>query len=297
MKILLNLVSFTSLAFLVSCGQDAGSSRKPPSTVINQPIITDSTSLNLRSGIHRDMGTNLLTYSSEITQTFANTLPPTYRMIPLMQTDDEGSSRNVITMGSIGRPSVMCGTGTFNSISARIADCVAKNPTKSTWEGLKNGAAGEGTWKLVAKSSGTKEIWLDTTTGMVWSYLLIDTTGKSTFNWCKASGNGQGPTTTETIDCAKFGENQSLCEGQTLEEVGGQVKWRLPTRNDYLQGDLNGLRFVLTRESDMGVWTATMRAQGIGRSEAWVYSSSEGSLGAGNLTSERQVRCIGAPLM
>lgn len=299
MKKLVNLVSLGLLTTLVGCGQDVGkSSRRPVNNPeVTRPPVDASTSASVRSGLVRESGSPSLTYSSEITQTINGTLPfKSYKTIPRMEKDDEGSSKNVTTLGQLVRPATACGSGTtFNNVTERIADCLTKNPNNAVWDGEKYGAAGEGTWKLVSKSSASKEIWLDTTTGMVWSYLITNGT-TSAFNWCKASGNSQGATSTEAVDCAKESQNISVCSGQFFEETDKNVIWRLPTRNDFLQADLDGLRFVLTRESDV-LWTATMRAVSEKRTEAWVYSSADGTLSFANLKTEHQVRCIGAPVM
>jgi hypothetical protein len=139
--------------------------------------------------------------------------------------------------------------------------------------------------------SATKEFWLDDKTGMVWSHVM------TAVNWCKASGNTENNTTDIVVDCNLIGEALSSCYNKTQEEVGDQIKWRLPTRNDYLQADINGLRFVMKKEPDTTVfWTGTLRAAAAGRNEAWIYGQKEGTLSSGLLTTEHQVRCIGAPV-
>lgn len=298
MKKQLNFVSLLALTALVGCNDDVGSRSTSQNPVKPAPPI-EAEVIAQRSMLIREKGSDSLSTAKEIKKTLAGTLSvKSYRTVPLMEKDDEGSSKNTTTITSLGRPAVNCGTGTFAGIKARIADCVAKNTEKASWEGSLYGASGEGNWKLVSRSDDNKEIWIDETTGLLWSYLLSkeDEDTKTTFNWCKASGNGQGNTSSEQVDCLTTGAGESLCDRQTLDEVGTQAKWRLPTRNDYLQADLNGLRFVLAREpSELGLWTATMRSTATGRTEAWVYSSKEGTLSAGNLTSERYVRCIGVP--
>lgn len=100
-----------------------------------------------------------------------------------MAKDDEGYDGT--TCKYAPRPSVDCGT-TQNTITARIADCVTKNPTASTWNGSTQCSSGQGNWKLVTRNGANKEVWQDQRTGQLWS-----STVTSAINWCQASGNIQ----------------------------------------------------------------------------------------------------------
>lgn len=287
-----NVIALVLLTSLVSCGDDVAKGKrngtKSPGT--STPITAETATIH--SQMHREKGASILTYAEEIKKTLANEISAKlYRSIPSMEKDDEGSSENVITIEDIGRPNTVCGTGTgFIGINARISDCSKKNADKASWDGKLYGASGEGTWKLVV-NTGTKEFWLDEKTGMVWSHVL------ATVNWCKASGNTENNTTEIVVDCNDIGEALSSCSGKIFDEVGDQIKWRLPTRNDFLQADINGLRFVMKKEAEAtGLWTATIRAASSGRNEAWVYNSKEGTITSGLLTTNRHVRCIGAPI-
>lgn len=292
---------FLALLFLItlfSCGQDVSSNRKL-ATVIHRPTegttpeIGQSGSSVIFSQIHREKGQPVLTYAQEISQILNNTLSGAlYRIIPSVSQDDEGSIANVVTVNDLGRPNTNCGSGTeFTGISARMNDCQAKNPTSGIWEGGRNGSAGEGTWRLVARNE-TAEYWLDERTGLLWSHFQTET------NWCKASGNTEADSSLNTINCSLLGENQSVCAGASFAEIPAtEVKWRLPTRNDYLQADLDGLRFVLMKENPAGLWTATIRSASGGRSEAWVYHSTEGTITSANLSTAIQVRCVGAAVL
>lgn len=294
------LIGMAFLTLLVGC-QDVSSNRRQGTnnnTVITRPGAegTDGSD-SIRSSMHRERGAPVLSYADEIKKTLANDLPETlYRTVPLMEKDDEGSIKNVITVDRRGRPTTACGLGnSFAGIDARVTDCFQKNGDNSIWEGATYGAAGEGTWKLVQRNNDGDEIWIDGRTGMVWSDIAKNSTGINVFNWCKASGNTQNDTPTESIDCNAISDGINVCE-IVSDEISSQIKWRLPTRNDFLQADLNGSRFVLKKETEVGLWTATMRAGVSGRTEAWVYNSKDGTLSPGTLTTERQVRCIGAPV-
>lgn len=251
----------------------------------------------LRSHMHRRSVSPVITYAEEIVKTLANELPKNlYRIIPLKDTDDEGSAKNVITRNDLGRATEECGNGTtFAGIDARIAHCSQINGERANWNGTNFGASGEGVWKLVSRSAIGNEIWFDGRTGMVWSDLIKKDTLVN-FNWCAASGNDEDDTPDEVINCRTLGDALSLCANNSIAGLETQVKWRLPTRNDFLQADLNGCRFVMKKENDQGLWTATIRATSSGRNEAWVYDSTEGTLAGGKMTDLRQVRCIGSPV-
>lgn len=193
-------------------------------------------------------------------------------------------------MNSYGRPTEICGEGTnFTGISGRIRDCLAKNPKLAVWNGTVSGAAGETTWQLVTLTSGGKEFWQDLRTGLVWS----DNTGLK--NWCAASGNKQPSAVGIDIDCSTLGENQNSCA--ELGVFGTNIVWRLPTRNDFLQADINGARFVFkTSTTSNGYWTATVVGTSAGRSKAWSYNYVDGTLAASEMTNTLQVRCVGAPV-
>lgn len=269
------------LTALVGCGEETGSRRNSP--VAEIPTLGgDDTAI---SQIHRNRGLNILTTRTEITLIATNALPAGYRTVPFMILDDEGTNgKNIRTRSGLGRPGVNCGITSGASLSSRVAECNTLNPGTSTWSGTFEGAAGESTWNLVAKS-GVQEIWQDSGTGHLWSD-IVDTT-----NWCNAAGNNLQETGAN-VNCQIFGTNFS-CVGKTIMGLTG-ITWRLPTRNDYLQGDLNGLRFVLRESDTTGFWTATMNSTSATRGEAWVYQQKQGTLEKDTLTDDHQVRCIGA---
>ncbi|WP_408095465.1 hypothetical protein ACJVC5_10515 [Peredibacter sp. HCB2-198] len=291
------LIGMCLLATIVGCNDTGNQTRKPVTDVSTGELEPDSQTI--MSGIHREKGATQLNYAEEITKTLANDLPGAiYRPVPDIEKDDEGTDGvNVNTRSSLGRPKTVCGaTGTFNGINARIADCAQKNGAAAIWEGPRYGSSGEGTWQLVALLDSTKEIWMDVRTGMVWSDTIKNMeSGAIEFNWCKAAGTETLPTPTSSIDCNAEAAGEKVCTNLIYDEIGTQIEWRLPTRNDFLQADLDGLRFVLKKETSNGLWTATIKAGSTGRSEAWIYQSSNGTLISGELTTTRQVKCIGTP--
>lgn len=295
MKSFLSTILFLSI--LSGCGEDVGSNNTPATN--GQPTInipgtesTDEPTQLIRSHMHREKGNVPLSYQEEILLTLSGQISNNiYRILPLMESDNEGGL-NVLTVQEIGRPASTCGESeSFPNINARITDCQIKNGAKAIWKGTENAAAGESTWKLVLKTP-TNEVWLDSRTNMVWSEIVSFEEVKS-FNWCQASGNTQGGV--GSVNCSTTETPDSLCAGASYYNFGTQVKWRLPTRNDFLQADINGLRFVLKDEGSSGLWTATMKASSVTFSEAWVYRSNEGTLSASGLLSLHSVRCIGVP--
>ncbi len=297
MKKLNFLATGLCLALLQSCGNDiASGSRKNSGTGLSSttpratgdaPIIIPDT-IAVASHMYREKGTMVISYAEEMAKTLANTLPDAYRKIPNILIDDEG--KNVTTRDTLGRPSVMCGIGDdFEGVKTRIADCSAKNADRSFWNGNAHGTSGEAVWVLVTRSGTGLETWRDNRTGMIWSDVL-----SAGSNWCKASGNTQQPTSPATTDCNALAASDSLCAGNiSMDGIGPHIVWRLPTRNDYLQADLDGARFVLPNRGL--AWTATINSNIITRNEAWAYRLTNGTLEVSELTSLRQVRCIGVP--
>ena len=287
------MTTFLVLGQLMGCGEDVGgrNGRRALETTTQGANNNGNTNL-ISSHMHRLRATAPIpTYLQEIEFTLSNTLPPGLRTIPLMEIDDEGThAMNVMTMQD-SRPSTICGVGiNLKGIDARINDCRLKNIDSALWNGYLSGASGEGSWQLVALTSRGKEIWLDIRTGMVWS------DAEATGNWCMASGNAQEASLDIATDCKNMGENKNLCHDMNIDGIGSNIRWRLPTRNDYLQADLNGLRFVMPLGDELGFWTATMQSGKPGRTHAWVYYPEQGTLEAQVLTSVRGIRCIGAPV-
>jgi hypothetical protein len=175
-----------------------------------------------------------------------------------------------------------CKCGLSGSLSARISNC--KNHSAigngATWDGAVKANAGQGVWKLVTRTGSIendrgREVWLDERTQLLWSSLV-----SVNLNWCKASGSNQiagNPAASDDPNnlCdlsitnsgyqAKSGPAVSACfedgglnftssdanidnkgKGKLDLSSSPKVAWRLPTINDYMQADVDGIYNVLS---------------------------------------------------
>lgn len=271
------------LTFAASC-EDVGSRGKFSAPRID--AAESDTTTSIRSHLHRSTGTTVL--SSQGESTAAADLPVGYDEIPHLEQSDDGITGDAVVRAK--RPIAECGLdASLKTMAQRLRDCATKNPNHYEWKGVANATAGEGTWKLVARALDNQEIWLDETTGFMWSYVITTTS-----NWCQAAGNTQGPVVEGGLDCSELHDSITRCEGAALLGIpASEIAWRLPTRNDYLQADLNGARFVLPR-TNVAVWTATVSSGN--RETAWSIFPQTGLLTAQTRSTQMGVRCLGRRL-
>ena len=248
--------------------QRDGGPNTPPSTA-------DEPANVIKSQIFRDKGTQVYTYNEVANSIAGGQAIKTVHPVPRKTVDLEEAVTRASTPSE-------CGSG--NTISERITDCRNKNQADAyIWFGRQNGIAGEGDWVLVSHKSN-KSVWMDLTTNLLWSPPISET------NWDAASGN---TTATEQV-C-----NASVVGPEDNRFLGigaGEVSWRLPTRNDFLQADINGARFVLSTDplGDSSIyWTANYIAQ---TSQAWAIRLSTGELLKRSATDNLPVRCVGVAL-
>lgn len=270
---------------LTGCNEDMASNRGQ--SAYRPPVVTEP--VGVISGIHRERGSNPISYTNEIGMDSTN---QNIRAIPDIRLDDEGGDEENVTIIKI-RPDKLCGLTIKATLAEKIGDCFTKNTDKAIWNGTINAGSAESTWVLVmlAEKSGgseTFEIWMDKRTGMLWSE-IISIEG----NWCEASGSELLPADNVGINCAVTGKGGSLCTKNDLAELP-KVSWRLPTRHDYLQADIDGIRFVLPR-GIATLWTATTSSDVTKRDKAWTYNMTTGTLVAEIMDTARNVRCIGTP--
>jgi hypothetical protein len=223
----------------------------------------------------------VLSTAEEINQ--ATNLPVGYDNIPRLDEADDGLGNSAVRL--MIRPTVECGMEPSFTTAQRLRDCATKNPAYSEWKGLVNGNAGEGNWKLLARNSSGREVWLDESTGLFWSDVV------ATSNWCQASGNTEPSLINDGIDCNVIGAGVSRCESAAVLGLpAADIAWRLPTRGDFLQADLNGARFVLPRTTTQ-VWTATLA--GDNREQAWSITVQTGVLSKVARDQSLGIRCVG----
>lgn len=277
----LTLFNALFISLLLSCGEDYGKGRRPTVNT-KQPGEFVTADLGIPAHLHRDNKQSIFSSRDAITYLLDSSAQrEEIRFIPLMAKDDEGSSLNVKTLSDAkGRPGVSCGTRPELSLQGKITDCAEKNKEKAIWEATLFGASGEADWKLVARDSFGLEIWIDMRTNMLWA------DASSGSNWCEAAGN-----TEEACSTLLGSFDKRTC--QNIAKLTNIV-WRLPTRNDFLQADLDGIRFVLPTNSEAGFWTATMDSASVLRDRAWVYESLQGTLRSAAIKTLKPVRCIGA---
>lgn len=169
------------------------------------------------------------------------------------------------------------------SVDLRIANCTKAYsgrsiPTK--WINQSNGVAGEGNWALVSVAKDktkdpevTTTIWYDYTTKLIWS------------DYIKEAGFEEAATAYNRA-CTVFSE--SNIHSLTSEYVA----WRLPTRGDFLQADLNGSRYLLNN-TNKNYWTSTL----ITKDTAWSIEQSSGNSTSTVLTEPKSVRCVGVRIL
>lgn len=238
------------------------------------------------SNAFRTTGTLQLTSAGEASTYAGIALPVaggyTYRDVPRISTDDDGTSGGSVTY--VNRTSwtgLSCGTS--GTLEQRITHCAGVLGLPASWSGVTSGNGGQGNWKIVTRGGdcGTAvvpfqvctEVWRDESTQMLWSSKVSEQ-----INWCRSSGSnniGGNPSAeadpTPGTSCelvanqAVAGAAVSACHDDgsvnfvnahaSITNTAGKgglskastpaVAWRLPTKADYEQANANGMRFVL----------------------------------------------------
>lgn len=269
------------------------------------------------SNMFRNVATAQITLSVEKSTTAG--YPAGYREIPDVYKDDDGywdSNQGCGATGGLGdtcttvikstRPATPCGTGLgLDTVDKKIADCLTLNAATSSWSASTNGISGEGNWKLVTLLGG-KEVWRDERTGFLWGDTITADT------WCHASGNGQtdgycdGNTASscaESVGLTPAIAGETWVAGGYDNTKGGMgaipatganpspsVRWRLPTKYDWMQAEIDGVRFVVPNVNDT-FWSATVFSNY--RDVAWYFSGYVGDFYSDYRSSNVSVRCLG----
>lgn len=277
MKSLLPILIFVLIA---SCGPVSNSSVVSQQTGDNgeDPALTTNDEI-LKSQMNRAQGS--MVYSQfeirEKTKALKEAyLPEGHSVSPTLE-----NLESVVTKIDHSEYLKDCGIISLSetTIADRISDCdkvyLAKLGKKTTWASQLYGVAGEGNWRLVSVSisgESKKMIWYDLTTKLLWTDYLGDV------NFEKAA-IALGKVCEEFQDSNEYSLDSNF------------VTWRLPTRSDFLQADINGARYVLNN-IDKEYWTATQKTL----TTAWAINQKTGNSSSTELTELRSVRCVGIPL-
>lgn len=275
--------------------------------------------------------TNVLTYVSETTTysgASGTALPNYYYAVPKIGSSDDGYvvTGQVTPVNRGTWAGLTCGTsGTMN---ARKNDCGVVFGAEATWNGKAKGHNGEGSWTLVSRTGNAsagkgREVWLDNSTGLMWSSVVSTGT-----NWCKASGSSNS--SQSDIIAGNYNEDDpndicdnafyqvqtsnpiSACEdavgfSSTDSEIDNagksglsrssspKVAWRLPSMYDYINANHDGLRFVMPDGGNNNTtgqeWTATVDSTD--RLKAWLFDPTTGTRSKDERSFSYAVRCIG----
>lgn len=295
-----NLLCLLMLGTLVSCGaaknNESRAGDPPPNNGDRsiQPAGSEEFQKTQRSHMFRNKESQQLNYYGERKALAEKTLPKTHRTIPDAERDVD---TNVIHPEKIASPEAGCGnyngtdTNQAVSITARHKNCaeVQGDTNAVTWNGKNKAINGEGFWQLISNSSYTennqvfnKIVWQDLSTGLLWSDLT------ASYTWEEASGNKN----TDSRPCVSKSNTPKHELGRIHPSI---VSWRMPNRNEFLQADLNGSRFVLPNNSDF-VWTASFGKTDNGIDKAWAINVSTGELKLMATSTELPTRCIGVVL-
>lgn len=248
---------------------------------------------------------------------------------PLCGTDGaDGIGKKHYLERITGRPNQECGTnaivGSSASISDRVADCAVKNGAKAFYIGAQYGQDGEGDWKLVTRLSTGEEVWQDQRTKLLWSDQAV-----SSYNWYQAAGYSKATAISKAetsydsapnsgTDCGgsacQPAQPISVCaevsNGQLIDQSGIQsnyqanpenafkgnlkasegVIWKLPSRYDFLQAEVNGIRKVLPN-LQYSLWSSSSVSHR--RYNSWLFGGFGGDIYALNRLNGASVRCVG----
>lgn len=270
---------FICVFFLVSCVEAPDTERiqkqptpPAPRSEQNTPAVTGTLNEILQTYLpsqsFRNRGTTARSYSTEIEAIITETPNLNYRSVPSIEDTDENVQPYTQNLNNCGVKEE------FIKLSQRIDDCALKNSGTNKWSGKINGISGEGDWILVLNIDGFT-IMQDQRTGLLWSSNIENN------EWVNASGNASDDE-----------PEKNVCTTVKIKYLPkDQISWRLPTRGEFLQADLNGARFVL-QDRDELYWTASATDS----LNAWAIHQETGIMKIAGKTDSLAVRCIGYPL-
>lgn len=289
-----SLLNIALVCTLVSCGaaknpgsrngkDNSGGNNNNGNTRNIQAAGSIALQSQLRSQMFRFKGKDIFTYAGEASKIQENKLPATHRTVPSMSEDIPTS---VDLPKELLNKDTSCGNTVEGSIRARHEACLKANGDVNEmvfWSGQKQAIQGEGEWQLVSNSKpendANKVVWQDLTTGYLWSDVRVG------YRWEEAAGiDGNF----KERPCQAKADKPKHELGNISSEI---VSWRLPNRNEFLQADLNGSKYVLPNK-DQFVWTASYAGQNM----AWAIKVSTGELQLRSTDDSLGVRCIGVVL-
>lgn len=283
------------------------------------------------SAMHRSKGYAQISWLQDVAATTPFVVSATgYTAIPSFTTDhDEDLLTTVDRVDRTGWAARTCGT--TGALTARIDDCADEFGANATWDGSAAGTSGEAVWKLVSRtganvSSRGREVWQDQRTKMVWSSLVSNTA-----NWCIATGKNNitgNPVAEADPDnmcenpikqndtasglpaisaCYEdggvlFTDVDNITSPNSIDPAGKaglgfsstpSVKWRLPTRNDYYQAEIDGIRFVMPDMLDLNNWEWTTTISTLPTNEAYGFHSDTAETSLRARWNGDSVRCVG----
>lgn len=287
----LQLLTLLSLVLLIGCLEVPDNADRETKDPPDRPAVTgedlgDDLSAYIRSQAFRNKNTKQYSIEGIRKYVAANgAFPKTFHPVP----NDRLTTDMREETTPYSRRQTNCGllpNDNEPTIKKRMEDCaeVYKDDLDGyLWNGEVKGISGEGKWQLVMKK-GDRHIWLDHTTQLIWTDLITEAT------WEMASGsqiNAADAKCTNTYLAADVAdETKDEFMGLTADEVF----LRLPTRNDFLQADINGSRFVLSNIENKTYWTANYSSED---DRAWAIDQEDGILMKMTATTTNSVRCVG----
>ncbi len=219
--------------------------------------------------------------------------------------------------------------GTDGTIAEKIKDCSLKNSQWATYDGPKAGNENEAVWSLVTvlKKQNQFEVWLDQKTNRLWSdktqasynwYRAVgyakpkdisilesqfaaepglkDTSAPFKINVILQPKNPISVCTSPK-ELSLKNEFHYTYEGPTKENLDFKgnlneesVSWSVPSRDDWMMAEVNGIRKVLPN-MDYKFWSSTTGSDY--RNSSWIYSGDYGTFDGSDKHVSNYVRCIG----
>lgn len=281
-RVCLSIVFFSAILF--ACGKGLNNPN------LTRNVLEAASYLGFRdfapSGLFRSPGKPQLTIAEEhalgaLPSSLLERKAQAYREIPVFELDDESLWSSATALGLHDGPP--CGTAQV-SIEERAAHCATE------WDGEEHTRGPAAKWRLITRTASRNEVWQDMRTGLLWSDYAV----AEAVNWCAASGNDEDLRGyMDGVNCSE--EHPNVCrEASSIDARGGingsGVQWYLPSIYDWLQAELDGIRFVL-RNISTTYWSSSSRLVS-GSIEVRVFLGVAGGASTSPPFSTWGVRCV-----